>query len=100
MERMVTEELERICFYDMEGSLDKVVRFLQEIKEKYPDKKVHLHLVDRRYDDGQEWFQEVYAVKYTRPENEQEIQKQQADEERSKEYRRQQFESLKKEFGQ
>ena len=91
----VNQELSRLSLYDFDGDLNNVILMLQRIREDYPDKKIKLDLTTSRYDDDKE-----YAVVWERPENEEEIAKRLEDEAKRKEYRRAEFERLKKEFGE
>jgi len=95
MAKLVTEKLESLGLYDLEGTIDSVIERLQRLKETYKGKDISLDLRSQEYDDGKE-----YAVVWARPENEKETAKRLEDETKSKEYRRQQYDRLKKEFEQ
>ncbi len=90
----VKEKLETISLDDFEGKLDDVIRFLLKTKKLYKDKtEVSLVLRSKEYCDGQE-----FVVVHTRPENEKEIAQRESEEKRRLEYRKAEYERLKKEF--
>jgi hypothetical protein len=92
--RLVQEKLEILSLYDLDGPLDKAIERLQALQNLYKGKELKLNLRGEEYGDGK-----GHAVIYERPENEEEIKKREEEETRSRERRREQFESLKKEFG-
>jgi hypothetical protein len=93
-DRLVSQELETLDLCDLEGSLDEAIKRLQGLRDRYSDKKIRLALQSRTYDEGQR-----YAVIWDRPENNKELKERLEQEKQSKDYRRQQYENLKKEFG-
>jgi hypothetical protein len=93
--RMVYQTLETLSLYSLDTSLDRAIEILQELKDKYSSKDIRLNLTNAQYSDEKE-----YIVQWVRPENEEEIKKREEDMAESKEWRRQQYENLKKEFGE
>ena len=75
------------------GSLDSLISALQTLKEKGWEK------IDYEYHYGYDGEEKVYYVCRTRLETDEEYAKRMKIEENNKEYRRKQYEQLRKEFG-
>ena len=80
----VSQKLMTIPLYKLEGQLDEVIAYLKTLQNRYADKITCLELRDCKYDDKQE-----YILSWDRPENKDLA---------AKQYRRHEYERLKKEF--
>jgi hypothetical protein len=99
MSMLVGTRISQKSLYELEGTVDDVIKRLKEdetqIKEVYPQySNVRLDLSYIGRDDGHElWFIG------DRPMTEKEIAEQKETEARSQQWRRDQYERMKKEFG-
>lgn len=89
----VNQKLETVQLYELEGAIDVAIVRLQALCQKYNGKTIKLDLQTCPYDDTNE-----YHVVWEREETADEIAKRSREEASQKEYRRKQYESLKKEF--
>ena len=92
-QKIVQEKLDYISLYDLHGPFDKTIDYLIKLKEQHKGKKVTINVSNCSHDDGQE-----YVLVWERPENDTEIAKRLKYEADSKEWRKKQYENLKKEF--
>lgn len=81
--------------YDLEGTLDEAISHLQKMKDMYKDRNVKLVYKEDPWSDYKSFY--LYEQ---RLENDEEYQKRLEKEERHIEYKREQFERLKKELGE
>lgn len=89
---IVSEYLETLGLYDLDGSVESAISKLQALMQYYPGKRLELQLTEN--EDGYKKFNVVWK----REENEKELEKRLKQQEESKAYRRQQYEAMKKEF--
>lgn len=89
----VSQKLMTIPLYKLEGQLDEVIAYLKTLQNRYADKITCLELRDCKYDDKQE-----YILSWDRPENKEEITQRENKDLAAKQYRRHEYERLKKEF--
>lgn len=92
-EVQVSEHLETVSLYDLEGTVESAIERLQKLMQKYPGKTLTLDCQRESYGDEKE-----YRVIWRRAENEEEKKKRLEDEAETKAWRRRQFEAMKKEF--
>ena len=89
----VSEKLMTIPLYKLEGQLDEVIAYLKTLQNRYATKVTYIELHDCKYDNGHE-----YVLLWDRPENKEETTQRENKEQAAKQYRRDEYERLKKEF--
>ena len=89
---------EQLCeLYLSSSNIDDWIAELTALKDQHKD-KINLRIDYRTHDDGYETYYRYFIV-HDRPENAKERARREQAEENSKEWRRSQYEALKKEFG-
>ena len=87
----ICERIDTLYLIDLDGTIEEAIRHLQSIKDKYKDKNISLYL--EGHDDNK-----VYSIVYYREENDIEKQTLEKTKEENYNFRRKQYEELKKEF--
>jgi hypothetical protein len=98
--KTVRERIQSISFYDLEGSIENVIQYFQNLKGSTETEKYYSHYTSfaleiqpKEYGDGDE-----LCLMGIREETDAEFKKWQKQESQQRDWRRKQYESLKKEF--
>jgi len=86
--------LEDISLYDLEGTVDQAIEYLQDLKAKYPDKDLQLDYYSDPYPDSSPYLKVVHK----RQESDEEYNERVEYYKSIRENRRKQYLALKKEF--
>jgi hypothetical protein len=89
----ISEIVSTINLYDLEGSLDEAIEYLENLREKFLGKDLRLE-ISSYGSDGSEYLNCVYQ----RPENEKEIEARKLREKKQEEYELEQYNRLKKKY--